>query len=105
MTDAALDVHFRRRLREWKEARAKARSARTEEALGEATQRRLEVDEGDAFVNAQSLDLHECRRVRRVEWILAIGVARNEHADGRRILLQCADLHRRRVRAEHDVVA
>src|SRR4051812_36846714 len=105
MTDAALDVHLRRRLRERKETWAKARLAGTKEALCEATERRLQIDEAYAFVDAQPFDLHERRRMRRIERILSIRVPRNQHANGWRILLKRAHLHRRRVRAQHDVVA
>ena len=42
----------------------------------------------------------ERRRVRRVEEVAAIHRARDEHADRRRVALQRADLHRRRVRAQ-----
>ena len=98
--DAALHVHLGGRLGEREERRAEARARRAEESLGEPIQRRLEIDEADAFVDAEPFDLRERRRVRRVEEVAAIHVAGNEHADRRRVRLQRADLHRRRVRAQ-----
>ena len=68
--------------------------------LGETVERRLEIDEADAFVDAESFDLRERRRVRRVEEVAAIDGARDENANRRRVLLQRAHLHRRRVRAQ-----
>jgi hypothetical protein len=65
-----------------------------EETAREVAQRRLEIDEGDAFVDGEALDLLEHRGVGRVERITAIDAARNHDADRRTVRFQGADLHR-----------
>src|SRR6185503_11417193 len=98
--DAALHVHLGRGLGEREVGRAEASARRAEEALREDVERGLEVDEADAFVDAEPFDLLERRRMRGVEWILAIDLAGNEHANGRRVFLERPHLHRRGVGAE-----
>ena len=71
-----------------------------EEPVGEVHQRGLEIDEGDALVHRQPLDLGERRRVRGVEGIVPVDQARDDDADRRRRLQQGSDLHRRRVGAQ-----
>ena len=56
----------------------------------------------DALVDAQPLDLVEHRRVRGVV-VAAIDRARRDDAHRRLLRQHRADLHRRRVRAQHDV--
>src|SRR4051794_21578216 len=79
----ALHVHLGGRLREREEARAEARARRAEESFGKPAERRLEVDEGDALVHAQSFDLLEGGRMRRVEEIAAEAEARNQYSHRR----------------------
>ena len=101
MTELALHVHLRRRLGEREERGAEAhRGGRREEAARKVSQRRLEVDEGDALVDGESLDLFERRGVRRIERVAAIDHARHDHANRRLGCVHDADLHRRRMRAQ-----
>src|SRR5262245_15955098 len=74
-----------------------------EEPAGEVAQRRLEVDEADALIDGETLDLLEHRCVGRVEWIAAIHLARNHDADRWPIRFEGTDLHRRRVRAQQEL--
>src|SRR5579862_1013756 len=99
-TDAALHVHLRRGFGERKEARPEAGARRAEESQRKAIEGRLEVDEADAFVDAQSFDLSKGGGVRRVEEISAIHVPRNEDPDGWRIALERSHLYGRGVGAE-----
>src|SRR5207302_638175 len=55
--------------------------------------------------DGQALDLLEHGRMRRVERVAAVYLARNDDADGRRVALQRADLHRRRMGAQQHAVA
>src|SRR5262245_44781082 len=100
----ALYVHLGRGFGEREERWTEARARRAEEPARELVQRRLEVYEADALVHAQAFDLHEGRRVRRIEEIAAIRIAGNQHANGRLEFLQRADLHWRRVRAQQPAV-
>src|SRR5258706_1491246 len=105
VTELALDVHFRRGLRDREIAGAEPRLRLSEEAVGEMGQSRFQIDETDTFVDRQSLDLGEHRRVGRIEEIAAISIARTQYSDRRLELLHRADLHRRRVRSQHYVLA
>src|SRR5215470_14751422 len=78
--DAALDIHLGRWLGEREKRRTKARFDAAKEAHRELIERGLEVDEADPLVDGQTFDLHERRRVRRVEEVATIRVARNQHA-------------------------
>ena len=49
--------------------------------------------------------MHERRRVRGIEEIASIHLPRREHAHRRLVLLQRADLHRRRMRAQQRVLS
>src|SRR3954454_2140401 len=99
----ARDVDLDARLRERKEVRAQAHVPTfAEDRVGEAQQRALEVGERDVLVDREALDLVELRRVRRVA-VAPVRPARDHDVQRRRVGLHRADLHRRRVRAQHDV--
>src|SRR4051812_31285548 len=98
--DPALHIHLGGWLREWEEGRTEARARRAKEALREQVQGGLEIDEADAFVDAQPLDLREGRGMGGVEEVAAIDVAGNEDANRRGVPLEGAHLHRRRMRAQ-----
>ena len=63
-----------------------------------------EVGEGDAAVDGERLDLVEHRRVPGVERLVAVGAAGRDHEDRRLHRLHGADLHRRRVGAQHHLL-
>src|SRR6185436_7152403 len=86
--DPALHVHLGRGLREGEVARPEACFRGAEEALRKARERRLEIDEGDAFVHTESLDLLKCWRVRGIEEVAAKDEAGNQYANWRRIRLE-----------------
>src|SRR3954464_3211527 len=98
VTQLALHVHLRRGLGEREVAGTEPRLRLAEEAIGEMGECRLEIDEADAFVDRQSLDLGEHRRVGRVEEVTTVCVAGTQNPDRWLELLHGADLHRRRVR-------
>ena len=62
-THAALHVHLGGGFGEGEKARPKARRSPAKDPVGEAGQRRFEIDETDSFVDAQSFYLLECGRV------------------------------------------
>src|SRR6516225_10130345 len=97
----ALDVDLERRLGEGKERRAKTHPdlVHLEERLAEFLQDPFEVSEMGASVDDKAFDLMEHRRVRLVA-VAAIGAARYDHADRRRLCKHRPDLHRRCVRAQ-----
>ncbi len=97
---AARHVHLRRRLGEREIARPEARLRLAEEAIREMRERGFQIDEGDPFIDRHPFELREHRRVRRVEEIAAVHVARREDANGRRVRLERAHLHRRGMRAQ-----
>ena len=104
--DLTLHVHLGGRLGERKERRAEAHlRGRREDTPSECRQRRLEVDECDAFIDCEAFNLLEHRRVRRVERISAVAASRDDDANRRRVALEGADLHGRGVRAQQDVAA
>src|SRR5688572_4626728 len=90
VTELALHVHLRRGLREREVARPEARLRLAEESVGEMSQRRLEIDEADAFIDCQAFNLGEHRRVRGVEEIAAVRVPRTENPYRRLELLHRA---------------
>src|SRR3954451_9199788 len=99
----ARDVDLDARLGEGEEVRAQADvAALAEDRVGEAQQRALEVGERDVLVDRQALDLVELRRVGRIA-VAAVRPSRDHDVQRRRVRLHRADLHRRRVRAQHDV--
>src|SRR4051812_4730585 len=67
--------------------------------------RSLEVAERDRPVDGETLDLVERRRVCRIRRVAAVATAERDHVGGRGVRLHVADLSRRRVRAEDDVLA
>ena len=67
--------------------------------MREVHQRGLEIDEGDALVHGEALDLAEHRRVRRVEGVVPIDHSGDHNAVRRRRVEHGPDLHRRGVRA------
>ena len=69
LADLTGHIHLGRGLRERKEARAKARLRFAEEAIGEVRERRLEVDEGNAFI-----DRHPTIKVLALSFLLMVGV-------------------------------
>ena len=71
-------------------------------ARAKCSQRALEVREREAAVDGEALDLHEHRRVRRVERVAAVDAARADHVDRRRLRLHHAHLHGRGLRAQAD---
>ena len=100
----ARDVDLDPRLGEREEVRAQADLALVaEDRAGERQQRALQVGERDVLVDREALDLVELRRVRRVA-VAAVDAAGDDDVERRRVLLHRADLHRRGVRAQHDVV-
>ncbi len=101
IAEIGLDVHLGRWLGEREEGRPESRAPRRAvEAPRKVRERGLEIGKADPLVHREPFDLREHRRVRRVEEIAAIHVAGREDADRRRIFLQGADLHRRRVRPQ-----
>jgi hypothetical protein len=97
------DVDLDARLGEREEVRAQADlAALAEDRVGEAEQRALEVGERDVRVDGEALDLVELRGVRRVA-VAPVGAPRDHDVQRRRVRLHRADLHRRGVRAQHDV--
>src|SRR5438270_6276745 len=105
VTELALDVHLRRRLSEREIARPKTSLGFAEESVGEVSQCRLEIDEADTLVDGEAFDLCEHRRERCVEEVTTVRVSRAENANRRLELLHRADLHRRSVRPEQNVLA
>ena len=81
VAELALDIHFGRGLGEreerWPEAGPRGRR---EEAVREVDQRRLEIDERDPLVHREPFDLAEDRRVRRVEGVVPVHDAGDDHA-------------------------
>ena len=75
-----------------------------EQAAHERLDGAEEVGEGDAAVDGQRLDLVEHRRVAGVEGLVAVRAAGRDHEDRRLHRLHGADLHRRRVRAQHHLL-
>ena len=73
---------------------------RTHERLDGAEQ----VGEGDATVDHQRFDLVEHRRVARRRRLVAVGAAGSHHVDRWLHVLHGADLHRRRVGAQQDLL-
>ena len=63
-----------------------------------------EVGERDAAVDGERLDLVEHRRVAGVERLVAVRAPGRDHEDRRLLRLHGADLHRRRVRAQHHLL-
>src|SRR3954466_7660415 len=100
----ARDVDLDARLGEREEVRPQPhRPLFAEDRAGEAQQRALEVGERDVLVDREALDLVELRRVRRVV-VAPVGAAGDDDVDRRGLQLHRAHLHRRGVRAQHDVV-
>src|SRR6266478_8884822 len=97
----AFDIHLGRGLREREVARTEASLRLAEEPVGEVGQRRLEIDKAHSFIDSQSFDLREHRRVRSVEEIPAVRVTGAQNSDRRLELLHRADLDRGRVSSEH----
>ena len=64
----------------------------------------LEVGERDVAVDVESLDLVEAGAVGRVGGVAAVGSARGDNADRRRMIFHVADLHRRGVGAQQGSV-
>ena len=85
-------------------AEAGADAVVVEQAAHEGLDGAEEVGEGDAAVDGQRLDLVEHRRVAGVERLVAVGAAGRDHEDRRLHRLHGADLHRRRVRAQHHLL-
>src|SRR5689334_16848148 len=100
VAELALDIHFSRWLGEWKEARTESCFCFSKETIREIHQRGFQVDEADSFVDGESFYLCEHRRVRCVEEIAAIRIARSEDSNRRLVRLQRADLNRRRMRSQ-----
>src|SRR6266550_2052214 len=88
----ALDVHLRRRLGEWKEARTKTRASRAEEAFGEMSDGCFEVDEAYVLVDGKPFELRKNRGVRRIEEITTINISWCENANRRLVSLKSSDL-------------
>src|SRR5438105_391771 len=105
MTELAFYVHLSRRFGEREVARPNSRVRLAEESVGEVGQRRFEIHKADSFVDRESLDLCEHRRVGRVEKVAAVSVAGAQNPYRRFELLHCADLHRRSVRPEQNALA
>ena len=106
LADLALHVHLGRGLREREERGAEPHPrVGREEAPGERGERGLEVHEGDPFVDREPLDLLEHGAVRGIERVAAVHLPRDYDPDGRRVALQGADLHGRRVGAQQHVSA
>ena len=80
------------------------RAVGPEERAHEVQQRALQVGERDPVVDREALDLVEGRRVRRVDRVAPVDATRRDHVDGRVALLHRADLRRRRLGPEDDVV-
>ena len=100
----ARDVDLDARLGEREEVRAQAHVALVaEDRAREREQRALEVGERDVLVDREALDLVELRRVRRVA-VRPVDAPGDDDRDRRRLLLHRADLHRRGVRAQYDLV-
>src|SRR5687767_12067819 len=78
---AALHVELRRWLGEREVAGPEARRSVAEEAPREVRERCLQVHEAHTLVDRQPFELGEHGRMRRVEEVAAIHVARNDHAD------------------------
>src|SRR5579864_7518334 len=76
LAQRTLDIHFRGRLGEREKTWPEARTRRAKKTLREVRERRLQINKADPLIDAQPLDLREHRRVRRVEEITTIGVAR-----------------------------
>ena len=93
-------------LGEGEERREEARAdGRAEELLHGVVERALEVGEGDVGVDAEAFELVEDGRVGGVGGVVAVHLAGDDDADGRRLLLHGADLHGRGVGAHEQAVA
>ena len=75
-----------------------------EEDVDELLDRGLHVHHRDALVDDERLELVEHEHVRRVDRVGPIDPARRHHADRRLGLLHHADLDRRGLAAEQDIV-
>src|SRR5699024_6954155 len=99
------DVDFGRRLGEREVVRTEANLCRlAEHGLSEGLECALEVAHRDSALDDQALELVEHRRVRRVDRVRTVDSAGRDHADRRLLLLHYADLHRRSLRAQQNVV-
>ena len=96
------DVHLGRGFGEGEMRRAEAQLDRwhLEEGPAELLQRPFQMRHADVAVDGHALDLVEHRRVRLIH-VHAIDAARRDHADRGAVILHGADLHRRRVGAQH----
>jgi len=95
------EIHFEARLGEREEGRAQADlRARAEQPAHQIIQRGLQVDDGDAAVDAEAFELVEIRAVGGVDIVAAEDAAGGEDAEGRLFLEERADLHGRGVRAQ-----
>ena len=98
------EVELGARLGEREEARAQAHLRLVaEDRLHEVVEGALEVRHGEALVDGHALELHEDRQVRGVELVGAEHATRSEHVERQLALEHRADLHRARVRAQHEV--
>ena len=101
---AAGDVNLAGGLGEREEVRTVARGAiLAEHAFDEVVERALEVAEGDAAVDDQSLDLVELRQVAGVCRIGTVDATGSDHVDGRLLVLHGVDLDAGGLRAQQHI--
>ena len=74
-----------------------------EDRAREGQQRAAQVGERDVLVDREALDLVELRRVRGVG-VAPVRAAGDDDVERRRLQLHRPHLHRRGVRAQHDVL-
>ncbi len=99
------DVDLDAGLGEGEEVRAQPDVAlAAEDRARELQQRALEVGEGDVRIDGKALDLVELRRVRGVG-VGPVDASGDHHVKRRRVRLHRAHLHRRGVRAQHELPA
>ena len=101
----ALDIHLRRRLGEREVMRTETNNrVLAVQLLCEQLENALQVAHADALIDNQTLDLMEQRRVGCVNGVRTVNTARRNNADRRLALFHRADLHRRGLRAEHNII-
>src|SRR5262245_1680404 len=106
VAEDAADGELGRRLgvREEVGSEARLHGLVVEELARERLDRAEEVGHREVAVDRQALDLVEHRRMTRVERLVAVRAPGRDHVDRRCAGLHGADLHRRRVRPEHDLL-